>query len=162
MEVTHPQTLLVVLFVAAIAPLFNELPIRLRLPLVVVELLIGMAVGPQGLNLVAAEGSLQTLSALGLSFLFFLAGLDLDFSKLRGRPLELGALGWLLSIGLGLAVIQALYVADVVTDPVIIAVALSTTAIGTRSCARPESSKPRSGGSCSAREPSASSGRSYC
>ena len=131
MEVTHPQTLLVVLFVAAIAPLFNELPIRLRLPLVVVELLIGMAIGPQGLNLVAAEGSLQTLSALGLSFLFFLAGLDLDFSKLRGRPLELGALGWLLSIGLGLAVIQALYVADVVTDPVIIAVALSTTAIGT-------------------------------
>jgi len=83
---THPHTLLVVLFVAAIAPLFNELPIRLRLPLVVLELIFGVVVGPQVLDLVQAEGSLRTLAALGLSFLFFLAGLDLDFAKLRGRP----------------------------------------------------------------------------
>src|SRR5437870_5801896 len=98
----HHHALLVVLLVAAVAPLFNELPIRLRLPLVVLELLFGILVGPQGLDLVAAEGSLRTLSALGLSFLFFLAGMDLDFSTLRGPPLQRGILGWLISVAIAL------------------------------------------------------------
>jgi Kef-type K+ transport system membrane component KefB len=127
----HPHTLLVVLFVAAIAPLFNELPIRLRLPLVVLELLFGVAIGPHVLDLVETGGALRTLSALGLSFLFFLAGLDLEFSKLRGPPLQRGLLGWGLSIALALALTHALQAAGLVSDPVLVAVALSTTAIGT-------------------------------
>jgi Kef-type K+ transport system membrane component KefB len=128
---THPHALLVVLFVAAIAPLFNELPIRLRLPLVVLELLFGVIVGPQVLDLVASEGTLRALSALGLSFLFFLAGMDLDFFKLRGAPLRLGLSGWLVSVVIALAATFALRAAGVVSDPVLVAVALSTTAIGT-------------------------------
>jgi Kef-type K+ transport system membrane component KefB len=127
----HHHALLVVLLVAAIAPLFNELPIRLRLPLVVLELLFGVAVGPHGLDLVGGEGTLRALSALGLSFLFFLAGLDLDFAKLRGQPLRLGIAGWALSIGLALALTFSLRAAGLVSDPVLVAVALSTTAIGT-------------------------------
>ncbi|MGH7789789.1 MAG: cation:proton antiporter [Candidatus Binatia bacterium] len=127
----HPHALLIVLLVAAIAPLFNELPIRLRLPLVVLELTFGIIVGPQVLDLVAAEGSLKTLGALGLSFLFFLAGMDLDFSTLRGRPLRLGGGGWLLSVALALASTFTLAAAGLVSDPVLVAVALSTTAIGT-------------------------------
>lgn len=127
----HHHALLVVLLVAAIAPLFNELPIRLRLPLVVLELVFGMIVGPQGLDLVAPEGILRTLSALGLSFLFFMAGLEIDFAALRGGPLRLGALGWLLSLGIALATTAALHASGIVSDPVLVAVALSTTAIGT-------------------------------
>lgn len=127
----HHHALLVVLLVAAIAPLFNELPIRLRLPLVVLELLFGVAIGPHGLDLVGGEGTLRALSALGLSFLFFLAGLDLDFAKLRGRPLHLGIAGWVVSIGLALALTFSLQAAGLVSDPVLIGVALSTTAIGT-------------------------------
>lgn len=127
----HTHALLVVLLVAALAPLFNELPIRMRLPLVVLELLFGAAVGPQGLDLVGPEVGLRTLSALGLSFLFFLAGIDLEFSKLRGRPLRNGALGWLLSVGLALGATGALAAGGWVADPVLVAVALSTTAIGT-------------------------------
>jgi Kef-type K+ transport system membrane component KefB len=130
-EQTHPHALLVVLFVAALAPVFNELPIRLRLPLVVLELLFGVAVGPQGLDLVANEGGLRTLSALGLSFLFFLAGMELDFHKLRGRPLTLGVAGWALSIALALAIAFGLRAAGLVSDPALVAIALSTTAIGT-------------------------------
>lgn len=129
--VTHTHALLVVLFVAAIAPLFNELPIRLRLPLVVLELIFGIIVGPQVLDLVAGEGALRTLSALGLSFLFFLAGMDLEFNKLRGRPLQLGLTGWGLSIVIAFALTHLLHAAGVVADPVLVAIALSTTAIGT-------------------------------
>jgi len=131
MPVAHPHALLVVLFVAAIAPLFNELPIRLRLPLVVLELIFGIIVGPQVLDLVAAEGHLKMLSALGLSFLFFLAGMDLDFAKLRGAPLRLGVRGWALSIALALTLAYALQALGLVSDPVLVGVALSTTAIGT-------------------------------
>ncbi len=127
---SHPHSLLLILLVAAVAPLFNELPIRLRLPLVVLELLLGIAVGPHGLDLVGAEGAIPTLSALGLSFLFFLAGLELDFSTLRGRPLQLGFAGWVLSILLALALAWALATGGFVENPLLIAVAVSATAIG--------------------------------
>ena len=127
----HQHALLVVLFVAALAPLVNELPIRLRLPLVVLELLFGVLVGPHGLDLVAAEGALRTLGALGLTFLFFLAGLELDFAKLRGTPLRLGVAGWLVSLAVALAATHALEAAGVVSDPLLVAIVLSTTAIGT-------------------------------
>jgi len=130
-QTAHPHALLIVLFVAAIAPLFNELPIRLRLPLVVLELLFGILVGPQMLDLVESEGSMRTLSALGLSFLFFLAGLDLDFFKLRGEPLRLGALGWLMSVAIALGLTFTLQAIGLVSDPLLVGVALSTTAIGT-------------------------------
>lgn len=127
----HPHALLVVLLVGVVAPLFNELPIKLRLPLVVLELLFGIVVGPQVLDLVVAEGILKALSALGLSFLFFLAGMDLDFHSLRGRPLNLGALGWLMSITLAMLVTHALALTGLVSDQVDVALVLSTTAIGT-------------------------------
>jgi Kef-type K+ transport system membrane component KefB len=131
MPQTHTHPLLVVLLVAAIAPLFNELPIRLRLPLVVLELLFGVVVGPQVLDLVASEGSLRMLSALGLSFLFFLAGMELDFARLRGRPLLLGLTGWALSIALALAATFTLHAVGLVSDPLLVGITLSTTAIGT-------------------------------
>jgi Kef-type K+ transport system membrane component KefB len=127
----HHHPLLIVLLAAALAPLLNELPIRLRLPLVVLELLLGIAIGPQMLDLVGAEGSVRTLSALGLCFLFFLAGMDLDFSTLRGVPLRLGALGWIFSIGLALALTHALSGVGLVSDPLLVSVAVATTAIGT-------------------------------
>lgn len=131
MESAHHHPLLIVLLVAAIAPLFNELPIRLRLPLVVLELVFGILVGPHVLDLIASEGHLRMLSALGLSFLFFLAGMELDFAALRGPPLTLGSLGWLLSVALALAATWGLSLTGLVSDPVLIAIALSTTAIGT-------------------------------
>ncbi|MDD2767320.1 MAG: cation:proton antiporter [Methylococcus sp.] len=131
MQITHPHALLVILFVAAIAPLFNELPIKLRLPLVVLEILLGVVVGPQVLDLIAVEGSIRTLSALGMSFLFFLAGMELDFASLRGPSLNLGAAGWLISIAVALSLAYAFQAAGIVSDPLLVAVALSTTAIGT-------------------------------
>jgi len=131
MPAAHPHALLVILFVAAMAPLFNELPIRLRLPLVVLEILFGIVVGPQVLDLISVEGAIRTLSALGMSFLFFLAGMEIDFASLRGPPLNLGAIGWLFSIMLALLLTFSLHAAGIVSDPLLVAVALSTTAIGT-------------------------------
>jgi Kef-type K+ transport system membrane component KefB len=131
MDEHHPHALLVVLFVAAMAPLFNELPIRLRLPLVVLELVFGMIVGPHGLDMISAEGHLRMLSSLGLSFLFFLAGMEIDFSRLAGAPLRLGTLGWLLSVVVAMIASHALATVGLASDPMLVGVAISTTAIGT-------------------------------
>src|SRR4249919_1515334 len=91
-------TLFLVTLIAVTAPLVSELPIGLRLPVVVVEIALGIVVGPQVLGWAQATGVLAFLGTLGLAFLFFLAGLELNFRELRGRPLQLGVKGWLVSI----------------------------------------------------------------
>lgn len=73
MPVTHTHALLVVLFVAALAPLFTEVTIRLRLPLVVVELLLGAFAAGSLVGLLArGPGTAifrHKLDALGFGFL---------------------------------------------------------------------------------------------
>ncbi len=127
----HPHALLIVLFAATLAPFLHELLARLRLPLVVLEIVFGIVVGPQVLDLVALNPGLQTLSALGLTFLFLLAGMEVDFEKLRGRPMQLGILSWLFSMALAFALTFALRQVGALPDALYVAVALGTTAIGT-------------------------------
>jgi Kef-type K+ transport system membrane component KefB len=71
------------------------------------------------------------LAGLGLAFLFFLAGMEIDPQRLRGRPLLLGAGGWALSLGLALAVAGGLAALGLAIPVGFVAVALSTTALGT-------------------------------
>ena len=79
-----------VALIAVAAPLVSEVPIGLRLPIVVVEIALGIVVGPYVLGWAEATGVLAFLGTLGLAFLFFLAGLELNFGELRRRPLQLG------------------------------------------------------------------------
>jgi Kef-type K+ transport system membrane component KefB len=65
----------------------------LPLPVVVVELLLGIAIGPQGLGLPLSQ-FISIFSALGLGLLFFFAGYEIDLQRIAGRPLRLGATGW--------------------------------------------------------------------
>jgi len=124
----HP--IVVVLAVAAFAPLIGELPIRLRLPLVVCEVLLGVAVGPFGLDLIEPNEMLSALAEMGLAALFFHAGLEIDFAAIRGRPLTLALAGWTLSLVLAATAAIALHHAGVVGAPRFVAAALTTTAIG--------------------------------
>jgi Kef-type K+ transport system membrane component KefB len=95
-------TLFLVSLIAVAAPVVSELPIRLRLPIVVVEIGLGIVVGPHVLAWGTATGVLAFLGALGLSFLFFLAGLELDFDQFRGKPIELAVKSWAVTIVLSL------------------------------------------------------------
>jgi len=113
------------------APLIADLPIGLRLPIVVVEIALGIAVGPHGLGVARAEGVLGFLGLLGLTFLFFLAGLEIDFRRIRGRPLLLASAGWLCSFALALLIAGWLWRVGFVRAPLLVAVALATTALGT-------------------------------
>jgi len=124
-------TLFLVALIAVAAPLVSELPIRLRLPIVVLEIALGILVGPHVLGWAEPTGVLAFLGTLGLGFLFFLAGLELDFDELRGAPLQLGVKSWTASIILALAVTLVLRTIGFVSAPIMVTTALATSAIGT-------------------------------
>lgn len=125
------QSLVVILVAAALAPLLVDLPSRLRLPAVVAEITLGILVGPQVFGFAKPEGVVEFLSTVGLAFLFFLGGLEVDFDRVRGLPAKLGGYGWLISLALGLTFAFVLEEIGFVLSAELIGVAICTTAIGT-------------------------------
>jgi Kef-type K+ transport system membrane component KefB len=115
--------------VAAVTVAF--VPPRLAPPVVVVELLLGIVVGPEVLDLAGTDSFIEFFSNLGLGMLFFFAGYEIDFERIRGRPLKLGAWGWLLSIALAYGIGGALAAAGIVLSFLYTGSAMATTAIGT-------------------------------
>lgn len=123
------STLLLVAAAALVAPLIVELPFLTAVPLVVMELLAGIVLGPV-LGLVKSSELLTFLSHLGLAFLFFLAGREVDVRLIRGRPLRLAAAGWLLSMAVALTLCAGLDAAGLHVGVGFAAAALCTTALG--------------------------------
>lgn len=119
----------VVAAVAVVAPLAVSFS-GLRLPAIVLEILLGIAVGPQLLGWASVDEPVTVLSRFGLAFLLLLAGLEIDFSRLRGRVLRLTLLSFSLSFGLALVVGYGLRAADLVKSPLLIAIILSATGLG--------------------------------
>lgn len=78
----------VVAVIALLAPLLVRLA-RLPVSEIVLEIVLGAVVGPQILGLVQVDPAVQVLSVVGLGFLLLLAGLEIDFTRLRGRVLRL-------------------------------------------------------------------------
>jgi Kef-type K+ transport system membrane component KefB len=124
------STLFLVAVVAVLAPLLAEITPGGLLPVVVAEIALGILAGPV-FGIATPDPVLNAFSGLGMAFLFFLAGAEIDLRKISGRPLMLGLLGWAVSLALAFAV-AALFAATDVASPVIfVAGALATTALGT-------------------------------
>jgi len=126
-----PSTFLAIAAAAAAAATISSLAFDrgLILPTVVLELLFGILIGPEVLGL-HPGGAISFFSDLGLGLLFFFAGYEIDVGRIIGRPLRLGALGWLLSLALAYAIGGALAAAGVVLSLLYTGSALATTAIG--------------------------------
>ncbi len=122
--------LLVVAVIAVSAPLLVGLVPSLRVPAVVLEIVAGIVVGPSGLGWVEVDVPVQVLALIGLAFLLFLAGLEIDVAKLRGPILKTAGAGFGLTLALGLAVGLAFAGVGWVKSPLLIAVALSATSLG--------------------------------
>jgi Kef-type K+ transport system membrane component KefB len=116
--------------VAFAAPLLLGLMPKVRLPAVVLEILAGIAIGPAGLKLVSVDEPIRVLSLLGLAFLLFLAGLELDVRLLRGRVLQLTGLGFVMTVVLAYAIAVTLRSAGIVESALLVAICLSGTALG--------------------------------
>jgi Kef-type K+ transport system membrane component KefB len=122
--------LLAVAAVALAAPLLLGLVPRLRLPAVVVEIVAGIVIGPAGLGWVRADLPVQILAILGLAFLLFLAGMDIDLERLRGPAFRLASAGFALSAILALLVGYGAFAAGLVRSPLLIGIILLATSLG--------------------------------
>jgi Kef-type K+ transport system membrane component KefB len=127
---SHYHPLLVIALIAVVAPLVSELPIRFRIPNVVLEIICGILVGPQVLNWVRADGVIEMLWRAGLCLLFLLAGIEIDYTRIRGKPLQLAVGGWIFSFALGIGAAFLLRLLGLVGAPLLVALALTTTALG--------------------------------
>jgi Kef-type K+ transport system membrane component KefB len=126
------ESFLTVVTVAALAALLGGLAARrMVVPVVVLEILLGILVGPELLNLAQPDNFLDFFAGLGLGMLFFFAGFEIDFERLRGVPLRLGLLGWVLSLALAYSIGGLLALAGVVLSLMFTGTAMATTAIGT-------------------------------
>jgi Kef-type K+ transport system membrane component KefB len=122
--------LLVVVAIALLAPLLLGLAPALRFPAVVLEILAGVVVGPQVLGWVEVDLPVSIVALLGLAFLLFLAGLEIDVHQLRGQVLRLALSGYLVTLLLGTAVGAALGAAGWAASPGLVAITLSATSLG--------------------------------
>jgi Kef-type K+ transport system membrane component KefB len=130
MEEIHFTDLLIVSAVAFTAPLLLGFAPRIRLPAVVLEIVAGIVIGPSGLGWVEVDVAVEVLALIGLAFLLFLAGLEIDPTRLRGRTLRVTATGFLLSFALGIAAGLSLDAAGFVDDPLFAAIVLVSTSLG--------------------------------
>jgi len=96
--------LVVVLAVAALAPL---VAVRLRLPGALLEIVAGIVLGPAVLGLVRPDATLSAVALLGLSFLLFLAGSEVDLRRFRGT------LGKRVAVSLAISLVAAACVVGV-------------------------------------------------
>jgi Kef-type K+ transport system membrane component KefB len=129
-EATELGRVLIVVAASALAPLLAGLSRRLLVPVVVVEIVLGILIGPQVLGLSHVDPLVEFLSQAGLAFLFLFAGLEIDVAGLRGQPLRLAGLGWLLSAILAYGIAAALATTGLNSSDLFTGAALCTTTLG--------------------------------
>jgi Kef-type K+ transport system membrane component KefB len=113
---------------AVLAPLVARgLGRWVRVPVVVFELVLGIVAGPSVLGWVASTEVFELLSSFGLAVLFFMAGNEIDFAALRGRPAARAGAGWLVSLAAGLGIGWIVAPGE---PAVFLGIALSSTALG--------------------------------
>src|SRR5919201_2774066 len=97
MEISF-TSLAIVAATGFIAPLAIGLVPRLRLPSVVLEIVLCIVIGPSVLGWAKADEAVEIMALFGLSFLLLIAGIEVDYERLRGRLLEVTGLGFVLSV----------------------------------------------------------------
>jgi Kef-type K+ transport system membrane component KefB len=126
----HFTNLLIVVAAAFLAPLALGFFPRLRVPAIVLEILLGIIIGPSVLGWVKPDLPVSILSLIGLAFLLFLAGLEIDVERLHGRTLRVTAIAFALSFAIAIVAGLALKDGGFVKSPLFIAIVLVSTSLG--------------------------------
>jgi Kef-type K+ transport system membrane component KefB len=122
--------LLIVALVAFLAPLLLGLSPARRLPRVVIEIVAGIVIGPSVLGWVSLDLPITVLSVIGLAFLLFLSGMEVELERLRGRLLLYVGMAFIASLGLALLIGYGLAATAQVRAPLYLAIILVATALG--------------------------------
>ena len=104
LPITDPTWIfLLVLLIILLAPILLT---KLRIPHIIGMILAGLAIGEHGFNILARDSSFELFGKVGVYYIMFLAGLEMnmsDFKKNRGKAIMLGLLAFIIPIGIGLA-----------------------------------------------------------
>src|SRR4051794_5332385 len=123
------DSLSVVAVTAFVAPLVVDRIRAVRVPVAVIEIILGIVIGPDVLGWAEVDEPVQVLALLGLAFVLFLAGFELDLHQLRGRVLRAAGLGYLCVLGAGLVFGFVLDRFGLVDSAVLAAILLSATSL---------------------------------
>jgi Kef-type K+ transport system membrane component KefB len=126
----HFTNLLIVVAAGFSAPFALGFFPKLRLPAIVFELILGIILGPAVLGWVSVDEPVAVMSLIGLAVLLFLAGIEIEFPKLRGKVLKATLLGFVLSFGIAIVLGLILKEAGLVKQPIFLAVLLCATSLG--------------------------------
>jgi Kef-type K+ transport system membrane component KefB len=119
----------VVAVIAFTAPVLRELVPRLFVPSIVLELVLGIIVGPQVLGLAHSSQAVNLFSTIGLAALLFLAGREIDVPKLRGEVLERGLACFALGFMIAAALAAPLHEVGLIKTPLLVTVILVATSL---------------------------------
>ena len=99
-------------------------------PGVVIEIILGIIIGPSVLGWAKADEPVQILALVGLAFLLFLSGLEIELDQLRGQLLRVAAVGLGASVLLGLLAGYVLDATGLISNPLLVGVTLTATSLG--------------------------------
>jgi len=125
------QSLVFVFLATTLGAVLSRWHLRLVLPTVVVEIVLGILIGPEVLGLAEIDPYINFLSDFGLALLFFFAGLEVIEHHVPLNVLRRGTIGWGMSLAIGMALGLLLQQGGVEAEWWLLAVALATTALGT-------------------------------
>jgi Kef-type K+ transport system membrane component KefB len=124
------SSLLIVGAVAVAVPLFLGLIPAVKVPAVVLEILGGILVGPTVLGWVHLDVAVRVIADLGLGFLLFMAGFEIDLRRFDRRILVLVSRAFVLSLALALLVAYGLQLGGQVRDGLLVGITLVATSLG--------------------------------
>ncbi len=117
LPVTDPTWIfLLVLLIILFAPILLN---KLRIPHIIGMILAGLVIGEHGFNILVRDSSFELFGKVGLYYIMFLAGLEMnmgDFKKNRGKAVMLGLLAFVIPIGIGLVTNMMLLKYSLVTS----------------------------------------------
>lgn len=117
LPVTDPTWIfLLVLLIILFAPILLN---KLRIPHIIGMILAGLVIGEHGFNILVRDSSFELFGKVGLYYIMFLAGLEMnmgDFKKNRGKAVMLGLLAFIIPIGIGLVTNMMLLKYSLVTS----------------------------------------------
>lgn len=127
---TEFQGIFLISCIAVLAPLISRLQFLSHVPVVAIELMLGMLAGPSALGIIVNDPTIEFLGRFGLVFLFFQAGFEFKMKDLGPEPLRIGLYAWLISLATAAAFVALLYLLGIVRAPILVAIVLPTTAFG--------------------------------
>src|SRR5512133_3747133 len=130
MPAVHYTNLLIVVTIGLLAPLALGFFPRFRLPAIVLELVLGIVIGPSGLGWAKPDLPVSILALVGLAFLLFLSGLEIEVERLGGRILKLTAIGFALSFAIAIVLGLGLKAGGIVKSPLFVAIVLVSASLG--------------------------------